>query len=103
MNPLVSQLWNKYTPLPNDLTAGDTVNTQDYLSPIALPQRSSFAVARIDHDFGDKWHFMASYRYYGFYQLTSQQLAAACFRAALWGRPRPALRVRRSPRTLWPA
>ncbi len=74
INPLVSQLWNKYMPLPNDLTAGDTVNTQGYLSPIALPQRSNFAVARIDHDFGDKWHFMASYRYYGYYQLTSQQV-----------------------------
>ncbi|HEX4592690.1 MAG TPA: carboxypeptidase regulatory-like domain-containing protein [Bryobacteraceae bacterium] len=74
INPLVSQLWNKYMPLPNDLTAGDTVNTQGYLSPIALPQRSNFAVARIDHDFGARWHFMASYRYYSFYQLTSQQV-----------------------------
>src|SRR5260370_41227970 len=43
MNPLVSQLWNNYMPLPNDLTAGDAVNTQGYLSPIALPQRSNFA------------------------------------------------------------
>jgi hypothetical protein len=74
INPLVSQLWNKYMPLPNDLTAGDTVNTQGYLSPIALPQRSNFAVARIDHDFGARWRFMATYRYYSFYQLTSQQV-----------------------------
>jgi len=28
LNPLVSQIWNKYMPLPNDPTAGDTVNTQ---------------------------------------------------------------------------
>ncbi|HJZ99373.1 MAG TPA: carboxypeptidase-like regulatory domain-containing protein [Candidatus Solibacter sp.] len=73
-NPVVSQLWNKYMPLPNDLTAGDTVNTQGYLTPIALPVHSNFAVGRIDHNFGEKWHFMASYRYYNFYQLTSQQV-----------------------------
>jgi hypothetical protein len=73
-NSVVSQLWNKYMPVPNDLTAGDTVNTQGYLTPIALPLRSNFAVGRLDHDFGDKWRFMASYRYYSFYQLTSQQV-----------------------------
>src|SRR5437667_9518849 len=58
-------------PLPNDLTAGDTVNTQGYLTPVALPLRSNLAVGRLDHDFGDKWRFMAGYRYYNFYQLTS--------------------------------
>ena len=56
------------------MVAGDLVNTQGYLTPVRLPQRSTFAVARLDHDFGDKWRFMASYRYYGFSQLTSQQL-----------------------------
>jgi hypothetical protein len=74
LNPIVSQIWNKYMPLPNDPTAGDTVNTQGYLTPVSLPQRSTFAVVRLDHDFGDKWHFMTSYRYYGFSQLTSQQV-----------------------------
>jgi len=65
-------------PLPNDptfITTGiDGVNAQVYLAPIALPQRSDFGVVRLDHDFGDKWHFMASYRYYSFFQLTSQQV-----------------------------
>jgi hypothetical protein len=74
LNPVVSQIWNKYMPLPNDPTGGDTVNTQGYLTPIALPQRSTFGVVRLDHDFGDKWHFMSSYRYYGYSQLTSQQV-----------------------------
>src|SRR5882724_8673278 len=74
INPIVSQIWNKYMPLPNDLTAGDTVNTQGYLTPVALPQTSAFAVGRLDHDFGDKWRFMASYRYYGYSQLTQQQV-----------------------------
>src|SRR5260221_682984 len=74
MSPVVSQIWNKNMPLPNDPQAGDTVNTQGYLTPIALPQKSAFAVVRLDHDFGDKWRFMASYRYYGYSQLTSQQV-----------------------------
>jgi hypothetical protein len=74
MSPIVSKIWNQYMPMPNDPTAGDTVNTQGYLSPVFLPQRSNFLVGRLDHDFGDKWHFMASYRYYSFYQLTSQQV-----------------------------
>jgi hypothetical protein len=65
-------------PLPNDPTftgtGVDGVNAGGYLSPISLPQRSDFGVVRLDHDFGDKWHFMASYRYYAFSQLTSQQV-----------------------------
>jgi hypothetical protein len=74
INPIVSQIWNKYMPLPNDPTAGDTVNTQGYLTPVSLPQKSTFAVARIDHTFSERWRFMASYRYYGYSQLTSQQV-----------------------------
>ena len=74
LNPIVKQVWNQYMPMPNDPTAGDTVNTQGFLTPVSLPQRSTFAVARLDHDFGDRWRFMASYRYYGFSQLTSQQV-----------------------------
>lgn len=74
LNPIVSQIWNKYMPLPNDLTAGDTVNTQGFLTPVSLPVKAAFAVGRLDHDFGDKWHFMASYRYYGYSQLTSSQV-----------------------------
>jgi hypothetical protein len=61
-------------PLPNDPTAGDKANTQGYLTGIKLPQTSDFAVVRIDHDFGARNHFMASYRYYRFSQLTSQQV-----------------------------
>ena len=28
MNPIVSQIWNKQMPLPNDLQAGDQHNTR---------------------------------------------------------------------------
>ena len=74
LNPIVSQMWNKFMPIANDPTGGDTVNTQGYLTNIALPQKSDFGVVRLDHDFSEKWHFMASYRYYSYFQNTSSQV-----------------------------
>jgi hypothetical protein len=75
INPLVQQLWQKYMPMPNDLTnaAGDGVNTQGYLTGLKLPQNDNFGVARVDHDFGEKWHFMSSYRYYKLERFTNNQ------------------------------
>ncbi len=75
INPLVTQLWNKYMPLPNDpsTAAGDGVNTQGYLTGLKLPQNDNFGVARLDHDFGAKWHFMSSYRYYHLERFTNNQ------------------------------
>jgi len=74
INPIVSQIWSKYMPMPNDPTAGDHYNTQGYLTPVALPLNSNFGVVRIDHDFGQNWHFMGSYRDYKFNQYTSNQV-----------------------------
>jgi hypothetical protein len=73
LNPIVSQIWNKYMPQPNDFTAGDKVNTQGYLGQLPIPLRSNFMVARIDHDFGVRNRFFASYRYYKFQQLADVQ------------------------------
>ena len=74
LNPIVSQIWNKYMPLPNNPLGGDRYNTQGYLTNLALPQNSDFAVVRIDHDFGQNWRLMASYRYYKFTQMTNGQV-----------------------------
>jgi hypothetical protein len=74
LNPLVSQLWSKYMPLPNDPSAGDQRNTQGYLSSVLLPVKTDFFVARIDHDFNEKWHLMGSYRYYRLDQLANTQI-----------------------------
>src|SRR5262249_39836939 len=74
MNSLVSQIWNKFMPLPNDPSAGDQHNTQGYLSSILLPQKTDGFVVRIDHDFSSKQHFMTSYRYYRLDQLTNVQV-----------------------------
>ena len=70
INPIVQQMWNKYEPAG---TAGcpdiagstcDGVNEYEFKAALSLPQKDNFFVARLDHDFGDKWHFMSSYRYY---------------------------------------
>jgi len=62
LNPLVSDIWNKYMPLPNDPQAADRYNTQGYLAPLRLPLSSNFMAARIDHDFGQNWRLMTGYR-----------------------------------------
>jgi hypothetical protein len=78
INPLVQQLWNKYEPASNaPCTNGggcDGLNLQGFTANVGLPQTSNFAVARIDHDFGDKWHFMSSYRYYNLQSASTQQV-----------------------------
>jgi hypothetical protein len=74
INPIVSQIWNKQMPLPNNPLGGDTFNTQTFLSPYRLPQTSNNYVARIDHDFSDKWHYYLSYRDYKLINLTSNQV-----------------------------
>jgi Carboxypeptidase regulatory-like domain len=78
LNPLVNQIWSRFMPLPNDPSCSgvggcDQFNTQSYRSPIRLPQESDFFVARLDHDFGPNWRFMASYRYYRLNQLANTQ------------------------------
>src|SRR5215467_10976007 len=74
LNPLVSQLWSKFMPLPNDPSAGDQRNTQGYLASVLLPQKTDELTARIDHDFSEKWHLMGSYRYYRLDQRANTQV-----------------------------
>jgi hypothetical protein len=77
INPLVQQLWNKYMPLPNEFSGNCGLSRCDlgninsgigniggFTGNLALPQTSNFGVFRLDHDFGDKWHFTSSYRYF---------------------------------------
>ena len=52
----------------------DSVNVIGYKANILIPQSSNFLATRMDHDFGSKWHFMASYRYYSLTNLTSNQV-----------------------------
>lgn len=76
LNPVVNQVWSKYMPVPNDpfYGSGDGYNTQGYLSTVRAPLTSNNYVARIDHQFSEKWHFMASYRYLRLINLTTYQV-----------------------------
>ncbi len=72
LNPVVNQIW-KFMPTANDLQAGDGYNTQGYLFSVGIPQISDNYTGRIDHDFGQKWHLMTSYRYFDLFQNTTSQ------------------------------
>jgi len=82
MNTYVQQLWNQYMPLPTGAGCGaltgdtfcDGVNTFAFSANLAVPQNDNFAVVRLDHDFGQKWHFQSSYRYYHLTRATNDQI-----------------------------
>jgi hypothetical protein len=74
LNPIVNQIWSKQMPLPNDPLVGDLYNTQGFLSTIRAPLTSNNYVARLDHDFSEKWRFMSSFRYLTLSNLTTNQV-----------------------------
>jgi len=78
INPLVQQMWNKYVPASNESGCGqslcDGLNVLGFIANMSIPQSSNFGVARLDHDFGDKWHFMSSYRYFNLTSASNQQV-----------------------------
>jgi carboxypeptidase family protein len=74
LNPIVSQIWQKQMPLPNNPLGGDTYNTQAFLGSIREPLTSNNYVARIDHDFNDKNHWYLTYRDYKLVSLTGNQV-----------------------------
>jgi len=83
MNPVISQLWSKYMPQPNAVTngvpnCGDAAqgfaNEQCFRANLSYPLATNFGVMRIDHDFGPKWRFFASYRYFGQNDPTTNQV-----------------------------
>ncbi|MDQ1405271.1 MAG: hypothetical protein QOG55_900 [Acidobacteriaceae bacterium] len=83
INSFVQQMWTQHMPLPTP-GAGcgpftgdgkcDGVNTLDFRGQLAIPQNDNFGVVRIDHDFGARWHFMSSYRYYHLKRATDDQV-----------------------------
>lgn len=78
INPIVSKIFNTQLPLPNDpiyaSNGADLYNVQGFLSTIRAPLTSNSYVGRIDHDFGEKWRFMASYRSLRLVSLTTNQV-----------------------------
>ena len=74
INSLVSQIWNTQMPLPNNFNTGDAHNVAGFQGQVSLPETTKFLVGRVDHDFGEKWRFMSSYRYFALNQLTTNQI-----------------------------
>jgi hypothetical protein len=77
MSPAISTLWNKYMPEPTSAKCpgvGDGLNTECYQANLAYPLSTNFAVVRVDHDFGPKWRFFSSYRYYSANNPTTDQV-----------------------------
>ena len=61
-------------PLPNNTNTGDAHNVEGFQGSVSLPETSKFLVGRVDHDFGEKWRLMTSYRYFALSQLTTNQV-----------------------------
>ncbi len=65
LNPVVNSIWSKYMPACNDMNYGDHgLNTCGFIGNLNYPLSNNFGVIRIDHDFGAKWRFFSSYRYF---------------------------------------
>ena len=83
INSLVSQLWNKYEPLPNesnclqsrcDVNAAGLGNVGGFKANLGIPQNDNFGVFRLDHNFGEKFQFNATYHYYRLTRATHDQV-----------------------------
>jgi Carboxypeptidase regulatory-like domain len=84
LDPAIAALWAKL-PLPNITTGNpcgnyagnqycDGLNEAAFQGNYSIPYSSNFGVARLDHDFGSKFHFNSSYRYYKLSNVTGNQV-----------------------------
>jgi hypothetical protein len=79
ISPTVQAMW-KFMPQSNQGTAClglsrcDGLNVLAFRSQTSLPWKDNFAVLRLDHDFGSKWHFYSTYRYYHMERATNDQV-----------------------------
>ena len=77
-------MWKQYEPAQGSANVGtcsnltgsecDSTNEYEFKANVGIPSSDDFMVARLDHDFGDKWHFNTSYRYYRLTKVTSSQV-----------------------------
>ncbi len=63
MAPAISQLW-QLEPPGNDTSQGDGLNTIGFSAFGKLPTTSNLGLIRVDHAFGSRLHWTASYRHY---------------------------------------
>jgi len=77
ISPVVQKMWQS-EPMSNAACAAgarcDGINVLGFSANVAVPLKSNFGVFRLDHDFGSKWHFMSSYRYFKLTRATIDQI-----------------------------
>jgi hypothetical protein len=81
IDPVVQAMWQKYEPAANVASCNglsgtycDKVNEQEFKANVGVPTNSNDAIARVDHDFGSKWHWFTSYRYFKQTLVTTSQV-----------------------------
>jgi len=82
IDPTIQAMWQKYEPQGTPAGCGpvgggsrcDGVNEFGFVGNIALPQTTNFAVTRVDHDFGTKWHLNTTYHYFNEHKATNSQV-----------------------------
>jgi hypothetical protein len=79
ISPTVQEMWQAM-PQGNEgtkclgLSRCDGVNVLAFQANYPVKWRDDFAVVRLDHDFGAKWHFYTTYRYYRQQRATGNQI-----------------------------
>ena len=79
ISPTVQAMW-QFMPAATagtsclGLSRCDGVNVQAFRANYPVLWKDNFAVARLDHDFGPKWHFYTTYRYYKQQRATGNQI-----------------------------
>src|SRR6266478_5260995 len=78
ISPTMQALW-AFMPASNTsscsgLSRCDHLNVQEFKANMPLLWNDNFAVVRLDHDFGSKWHFNSTYRYYKMERATTNQV-----------------------------
>ena len=80
ISPTMQALWQFEPPATEGASCGnlgskcDSLNTLAFRGSLSLPWTENFAVARVDHDFGAKWHLSATYHYYNLQRATASQV-----------------------------
>src|SRR6266704_884541 len=78
ISPTMRALW-QFMPESNVSDCGsvsrcDKLNVLKFQANMALPWKDNIGVLRLDHDFGSKWHFYSTYRYYRMERATNNQV-----------------------------
>jgi hypothetical protein len=79
ISPTVQSMWTQFMPASNTSTCSglsrcDHLNVLAFRGNMIIPWKDNFGVVRLDHDFGAKWHFYSSYRYYKMQRATGNQI-----------------------------